>query len=71
MPKAKKQQPGFEQLLQQLETTVDDLTQGQLTLEQMLEKYTAGLELLQACRGILQQAEQGLPHEPEEDPLWS
>jgi len=60
MPKTKKSQPGFEQLLRELEETVTVLEQGQLTLEQMLEKYAAGLELLRSCRGILQQAEQML-----------
>jgi exodeoxyribonuclease VII small subunit len=71
MPKTKKAQPGFEQLLQELEETVNGLEQGQLSLEQMLEKYAAGLELLRACRGILQEAGQLLPEEAGEGELWS
>jgi len=66
MTELKKEQPGFEQLLRKLEETVAELEQGRLTLEQMLEKYSAGVELVRACRGILQQAEQLLPKEPEE-----
>ena len=59
--------PDFEQLLLRLEGTVTELEQGQLTLEQMLEKYAAGVELIRASREILQQAEQLLPQESAED----
>ena len=64
MSKTKEEQRSFEQLLRELEGAVAELEQGQLTLEQMLEKYAAGVELLRACRGILQQAEQLLPDGP-------
>jgi exodeoxyribonuclease VII small subunit len=63
---SKKAQPAFEQLLRELELIVGELEQGQLQLEQMLEKYATGVELLAACRGMLQQAEQLLPQEPAE-----
>ena len=71
MPRTKKVSPGFEELLQELEETVSLLEQGRLNLEQMLEKYAAGVELLRACRSILQQAEQLLPPEAEEGGAWS
>ena len=71
MAKTKKEQPAFEQLLEQLEQTVTELEQGRLTLEQMLEKYAAGVDTLRVCRGILQQAAQTLPQEAREEELWS
>jgi len=63
MARTKKEQPAFEQLLQQLEQTVAELEQGQLPLAELLQKYAAGVELVGACQGILEQAEQLLPTE--------
>lgn len=71
MTHAKKEQTGFEQLLRQLEAAVTELEQGQLTMEDMLEKYAKGVELIRVCRGILQEAAQVLPQESREGELWS
>ena len=71
MARTKKEQPNFEHLLSELEQVVTDLEGGRLTLEQMLEKYAAGVELLRLCRGMLQEAAQQLPHDPQEEELWS
>ena len=53
----------FEGLLGKLEKTVAELEQGQLDLEQMLEHYATGVDLVRQCRSILQKAEQMLPEE--------
>ncbi|MCL1975088.1 MAG: exodeoxyribonuclease VII small subunit [Firmicutes bacterium] len=70
MAKIKENQPTFEELLLQLEKTVSELEQGRLTLEQMLEKYAQGIELLLSCRSILNQAEQIMPIETTEGEPW-
>ena len=70
MTKTKETPPDFEQQLQQLERVVNELEQSRLTLEQMLEKYAIGVDLIQACRSILEQAEQMLPVESAEGELW-
>jgi exodeoxyribonuclease VII small subunit len=71
MAKTKVPQPGFEQLLRELEGAVAELEHGQLSLEQMLEKYAAGVELLRSCREILLQAGQLLPEGAGEGEAWS
>lgn len=69
MARTKKEQPDFEQLLRQLEQTVAELEQGQLPLTELLQKYSEGVELVKACQGILQQAEQLLQADGESDTL--
>ena len=71
MPRRKKEQPTFEQLLRQLEQTVAELEQGQMPLTDLLQKYSAGVDLVKACQGLLQQAEQLLPSAAEEQSLWN
>ena len=63
MEDTEKAEQGFEELLNKLEGTVTELEQGRLNLEQMLERYAAGIELIRECRIILRQAEQSLPEE--------
>lgn len=50
--------PKFEESLQELETLIDDLESGELTLDESLERYERGIKALTACRKILGQAEQ-------------
>jgi exodeoxyribonuclease VII small subunit len=57
MPRTKKETRSFEELLQQLQTTIAELEQGQVTLEDMLARYAEGVELVQACQNLLNQAE--------------
>lgn len=55
--KGSKQEDGFEALYQQLEQTVVRLEQGNLTLEESLAQYEAGMKLARRCQELLQKAE--------------
>lgn len=57
MAKSKKQ-PDFEQSLEQLESIVDALEAGDLTLEQSLKSFEEGIALTRACQSALNDAEQ-------------
>jgi len=48
----------FESALSELETLVAGLEAGQLTLEQSLNAYRRGVELLAYCERVLGEAEQ-------------
>ena len=50
----------FEQAIEKLEAIVDDLEQGDLTLEETLKKFEEGMELSKFCTDKLNQAEQKL-----------
>ena len=54
------QQPpfDFEKALQELETLVGKMEQGDLTLEQSLKDFERGVELTRHCQQALQEAEQ-------------
>ena len=47
----------FEQSLEQLEQIVDQIEKGEVSLEESIEKYACGVELIKKCRTILNQAE--------------
>jgi len=49
---------GFEDPLTELESLVDTLEQGELTLEQSLAHFERGIELTRTCRKALDAAEQ-------------
>ncbi|HYO84485.1 MAG TPA: exodeoxyribonuclease VII small subunit [Bryobacteraceae bacterium] len=49
--------PGFEAGLQELEAVVKQLEAGELPLEQALELFSKGMELSEACRKQLEEAE--------------
>jgi len=49
---------GFEDTLTELESLVDTLEQGELTLEQSLAHFERGIELTRTCRQALDAAEQ-------------
>jgi len=49
---------GFEASLRELETLVDTLEQGDLSLEQSLATFERGIELTRTCREALDAAEQ-------------
>ena len=55
---AKKKKVGFEQQLAQLEQLVNELESGDLELEEGVERYRAGVELLKSLNGSLSVAEQ-------------
>lgn len=54
----KKQQPGFEQALSELEGLVEQMERGDLSLEDSLRSFERGVELTRICREALGEAEQ-------------
>ena len=49
---------GFEQALSELESLVEQLESGELSLDQSLQQFKRGVELTRHCQGILEQAQQ-------------
>ncbi len=47
----------FEQALAKLDEIVTQVEQGKVSLEQSIEKYAEGMELIKQCRSILAKAE--------------
>ena len=50
----------FEHAIEKLEAIVDELEQGDLTLEDTIKKFEEGMELSKFCTDKLNQAEQKL-----------
>ena len=57
MPR-KKKTPDFEQSLKELESLVQQMEQGDLSLEDSLQAFEEGVSLTRECQSILAQAEQ-------------
>jgi len=57
MGKEKEQKLRFEEALEKLETLVTEIEEGKVSLEESIEKYAEGTELVTQCRAILDQAE--------------
>lgn len=57
MPKSSAHPPSFEKALAELETIVQSMEEGKLTLEDSLAAYRRGVELLRQCQGTLTAAE--------------
>lgn len=66
MPRKKKSQD-FENSLAQLETLVEKMEQGDLSLEEALQAFEEGVKLTKECQGILDQAEQKVQVLTEQD----
>jgi len=47
----------FEEALTELETIVEKVEQGEIGLEESIDKYAQGMKLITYCREILDQAE--------------
>ncbi len=47
----------FEETIGQLTQIVSQIEQGQIPLQESIEKYERGMTLIKHCRGILMQAE--------------
>ena len=47
----------FEQALEKLEEIVSQIEEGEVSLEESIEKYAEGTKLIQQCRQILDAAE--------------
>jgi exodeoxyribonuclease VII small subunit len=58
MTKQKESQQSFETALKELEAIVAQMESGQLSLEQSLQSYQRGSELLQFCQKSLSEIEQ-------------
>lgn len=58
MPAAKKDAFNFEKSLEQLNTLVDTMEQGDLPLEKSLQYFEDGVKLIQQCQKALSDAEQ-------------
>ena len=58
MPKKKTDKIDFEAAIKELENLVEQMEQGDITLEQSLENFERGIELTRACQNALQEAEQ-------------
>ncbi|MBC7833775.1 MAG: exodeoxyribonuclease VII small subunit [Phycisphaerales bacterium] len=48
----------FEQALENLESIIERIEQGEVGLEQSLAEYERGVDLIKRCRAILERAEQ-------------
>ena len=53
----KSQKLSFEQALAKLEEIVEQIEQGEVPLEDSIERYAQGIELIKQCRSILARAE--------------
>ena len=56
--KKSKENAGFEQALSELETLIEQLESGELSLDQSLKQFKRGVELTRHCQAILDQAQQ-------------
>lgn len=57
-PEMAKRKPGFEDQLKELETIVERLEKGDVSLEESLKLFEKGVQLARACQKALQDAEQ-------------
>jgi len=57
MAEAKKPAPSFEKNLEELESVIQQLEGGDLTLEKAIEYFEKGMKLSEACRKQLEEAE--------------
>lgn len=58
MAKTTSKTPSFEQALAELESLVETMEQGDLSLEQSLKSFERGVLLTRACQQALAEAEQ-------------
>ncbi|NOX27635.1 MAG: exodeoxyribonuclease VII small subunit [Gammaproteobacteria bacterium] len=57
MPRKKSTSPDFEHSLNELETLVEQMEQGDISLEQSLELFERGIKLTRSCQESLKKAE--------------
>lgn len=58
MTKKRAAAPAFEKALQELETLVERMEQGELSLEESLAHFEKGVQLSRTCQQALRDAEQ-------------
>jgi len=50
--------PDFEKALEELESLVEQLESGDLSLDESLKQFKRGVELTRHCQGVLDEAQQ-------------
>lgn len=55
---SKPAQPNLEQSLAEISTLIETMEKGDLSLEQSLERFERGINLIKNCQKILREAEQ-------------
>lgn len=68
MPKASSKTPSFEQALAELESLVETMEQGELSLEDSLKSFERGVLLTRTCQQALKEAEQKIQILTENNP---
>ncbi|MEJ2383434.1 MAG: exodeoxyribonuclease VII small subunit [Xanthomonadales bacterium] len=58
MKTQKDELPDFEKSLAELETLVEQLESGELSLDESLRRFKRGVELTRHCQGVLDKAQQ-------------
>jgi len=58
VPRKKASTPSFEEALNELESLVETMEQGDLTLEESLKSFERGVVLTRTCQQALKNAEQ-------------
>ncbi len=58
MTKTKKRHPNLEKSLADLETIVEELESGELSLDRSLQMFEKGIQLSRECQAALKEAEQ-------------
>ncbi len=58
MPKRSQKSPNFETALAELETLVENMEQGDLSLDESLKQFERGVQLTRSCQQALKDAEQ-------------
>ncbi len=60
MNEKKEKLPDFEKSLEELESLVERLESGELSLDQSLKQFKRGVELTRHCQAVLEQAQQAV-----------
>ena len=58
MAKKTRKSTNFEAAITELESLVEEMEQGDISLEESLKKFERGIELTRTCQQALQEAEQ-------------
>ncbi|MBK7405356.1 MAG: exodeoxyribonuclease VII small subunit [Phycisphaerales bacterium] len=56
--KATPTEPSFEQALAEVEAIIEQIESGEMGLEEQIEQYAKGAQLLDRCRTVLNRCEQ-------------
>ncbi len=68
VPKTTRKTPSFEQALAELESLVETMEQGELSLEDSLKSFERGVLLTRTCQQALKEAEQKIQILSENNP---